>query len=252
MSDAAFASIEDALRAAGASGVLDSDLAKALDDNGYVVLRGAIPADRIEALRDTFERTYLAPELWPQPREHGTRHAMLDEESDVHAVCLLPLVLHCVYHILGRRFFLGNVQGRDPLPGGGYQALHRDWLTPEQPMPYVTGLAFLDPFGPQNGATRIIPGSHCIDDDSAFTAPTLTHPQEVILEGDPGDFLLFNGRLVHSGTRNAGGATRRALQLDFRAWHVADTIQPERDYARMPPLTRYFLGEDLLGKSRQG
>ena len=252
MSDPGFASIEDAMRAAGAGTVLDATQAKTLDEGGYIILRGAIPAGRIEPLRALFERTVLAPELWPQPREHGTRHAVLDGECEAHAVCLLPLVLSCVHHILGRRFFLGNVQGRDPLRGGGYQALHRDWLTPEQPMPYVTGLAFLDPFGPQNGATRIIPGSHRVDDDSAFSVATLTHPQELIIEGAPGDILLMNGRLVHSGTRNVGGAPRRSLQLDYRAEHVADTIRPERDYARMPPLTRYFLGEHLPANSRAG
>jgi ectoine hydroxylase-related dioxygenase (phytanoyl-CoA dioxygenase family) len=251
MSDATFSSIEDALRTAGATS-LDAERAKALDEDGYIVLRGAIPAGWIEKLRETFERRVLAPELWPQPREHGTRHAMLDEESEAHAVCLLPAVLSCVYHILGRRFFLGNVQGRDPLQGGGYQALHRDWLTPEQPMPYVTGLAFLDPFGPQNGATRIIPGSHRVDDDRAFSVSTPTHPQEIVVEGNPGDILLMNGRLVHSGTRNMGSAPRRSLQIDYRAEHVAGTIQPARDYVRMPPLTRYFLGEDLPGKSRRG
>jgi ectoine hydroxylase-related dioxygenase (phytanoyl-CoA dioxygenase family) len=238
-------SIEQALARAGVTQTtLAPEQYEALDRDGYIVLRGAIPQDWCAPLLETFERKFLPGDQWPAPREFGTRHAMLDHEEDVWRACLLPPILASVFHLLRRqRFLLGMVQGRDPAQGGGYQNLHRDWTTPEPPAPIVTVLGFLDPFGPENGATRVLPGSHRVSGGpDIYAVHREHHPDQIIVEGEAGDVLVFDGYLAHSGMRNVSGAHRRTLQINYRTPDAVHSNEVERDLSGAPPEVRYLLG----------
>ncbi len=243
----ASASIGEALMAAGVTaGTLSSAQREALDRDGYVVFRSAIPAQWIAPLREIFERLDTPSEGWPAPREHGTRHAMLDDDPDVRRACLLPIILASVVHYLPERFYLAAVEGRDPQSGHGHQELHRDWAHRDAPCRLVKALGFLDDYGIANGATRVIPGSHLEPGDgSAFQQYGRASPREIVLEGEAGDIFLFHGRLAHSGTRNLSGAKRRALQMWFRSHALFDAERDTSDVSCCTPLERYLLGRDI-------
>src|SRR3974390_2368739 len=55
-------------------GRLDAGPARLLDEEGFLLLRGAIPAAWIGPLRDAFEAGHLASHMWPVPRGHDWRH----------------------------------------------------------------------------------------------------------------------------------------------------------------------------------
>ncbi|MBC2383908.1 MULTISPECIES: phytanoyl-CoA dioxygenase family protein [Pseudomonas] len=186
-----------------------------LHQDGYILLRQAIPADWLDELRAAFDAGVKPSEQWPVPRGRDWRHSQLDSHPKVQAVCRLPQVLAVVGELIGERFFLAQVEGREPLVGGGQQLLHRD-LSALRPGDMANALAFFDDYGPENGATRIVPGSH----RPAVGEPPFDFNDEsrsVQLSGSAGDILLFDVDLLHGGTLNPSGARRRSMLMGYFA-----------------------------------
>lgn len=186
-----------------------------LRQDGYVLLRGAIPAEWLDDLRDAFDAGVKPNDQWAVPRGPGWRHALLDLDPKVQAVCRLPALLAAAGTLIGERFFLAQVEGREPLAGGGHQGLHRD-LSDQRPGDTVNALAFFDDFGPENGATRLIPGSHRPAQRGSSIDPA-AESEAVQLVGAAGDILVFDADLVHAGTVNPGGGRRRSLLIGYFA-----------------------------------
>lgn len=186
-----------------------------LHRDGYALLRGAIPEEWLEALRAAFEAGVKANDQWPVPRGADWRHAQVDLDPSVQAVCRLPALLEAAGALIGERFFLAQVEGREPLAGGGHQALHRD-LSEQRPGDTVNALAFFDDYGPGNGATRLVPGTHR---PGAEDSPRVADddPRVVQLSGRAGDILVFDADLLHGGSLNPTGARRRAILIAYFA-----------------------------------
>jgi hypothetical protein len=198
-----------------------------LHRDGYTLLRGAIPSDWLEDLRAAFDSGVKPPNEWPVPRGADWRHSLLDLEPIVQAVCRLPGMLEAVGWLIGAPFFLAQVEGREPLLNGGQQLLHRDFSS-QRLGDSVVAIAYLDNYGPQNGATRIVPRSH----RAAPGEPTFDFTDEscsVQLSGSAGDILVFDADLVHAGSLNPTGARRRTLLISYFAEPLyASHLQTEK------------------------
>lgn len=186
-----------------------------LERDGYAVLAGAIPSDWLDALRAAFEAGAMPSEQWPVPRGPDWRHAQVDLDPAVQEVCRLPILLELVGALLRQPFFLSQVEGREPRAGGGVQLLHRDGE--DGITSYAAAMVFLDTYGPANGATAVVPGSHrdhALDATSALT-----------LSGAAGDIVVFDPNLLHGATTNTTGARRRSLLISFALATARDSLQ---------------------------
>ncbi len=141
----------------------------ALDELGYVVLPTRLTRDQLATLRQRYD-DLMASEGeragTEVHQENGTRRLahLVDKGTCFDAVWSAPLVLGCVAHVMQRPFRLSSLNGREPLPGAGQQALHADWgaRVPGDPFHVVNSLWLLDDLTADNGATRAVPGTHLL------------------------------------------------------------------------------------------
>lgn len=115
---------------------------KQLQREGYALLHQAIPTEWLDHLRAVFDAGVRPSEQWPVPRDRDWRYSMLDDDPKIQAVCRLPQLLAVAGELIGERFFLSQVEGREPVANGGHQQLHRD-LSAQRPGDIAVALAFL-------------------------------------------------------------------------------------------------------------
>lgn len=184
-----------------------------LDRDGYLVIPRALDDVSVVRLRAAFEH---AP-----AQSDGTQHVPISEATPHRdawrALSEHPLIAAAAGHILARPFRVRDIHGRNPLPGYGQQGLHADWPPRNKHDPWfaVTALWMLDDFTRENGATRILPGSHHLirPISKTYAQPLSRHPDELVITGSAGSVLIFNGHLWHSGRRNESDGPRRAAQM---------------------------------------
>jgi len=239
---------EDILKQCGVTETTLSVAEKeAMDRQGYCVLAGMTDADLLKRLRAAFEASLEQPAA--SGKQSGTRHTseLGLKDPAFAATYTHPKLLAAVHHVLRRGFKLNQFSGRDPLPGYGQQGLHADWMPrgPQEPFYVVTALWMLDDFTETNGATRVIPGSHLWLKPlpKPLQQPESNHPEQNTVVARAGSVLVFNGHLLHSGTRNQSKLPRRALQMVFWARELARPAEPAQDLpAWLTPAARYILG----------
>jgi ectoine hydroxylase-related dioxygenase (phytanoyl-CoA dioxygenase family) len=234
---------EDALRQCG---VTEATLSRAeraaLDRDGYLVLAGVMDGGWLAGLRAAFDAAAA------RGLRHG-QHVNLPWQDDPvfdrgHAH---PRVLAAAHHVLRRPFRVSPPVGRAPTAGHGLQGLHPDWGRERgRPFPVVTALWLVDDFTPTNGATRVVPGTHLLacPVPKALLNPGRRHPDQKVVVAPAGSVLVFNGCLLHGGTRNDSGAPRRVLQVQYRARDVVLPFEGETAPdlpARLSPAARCLL-----------
>jgi ectoine hydroxylase-related dioxygenase (phytanoyl-CoA dioxygenase family) len=194
---------------------------EALDCDGYVVLPDIIDVDWLSRLRAAFESGCQKDGGATIVKESGTRHLndLVNRDPVFEGALTNARVLAGVYHVLRDAFRVGQIGGRDPGPGYGQQGLHADWTARSKGEPFriVTTIWLLDDFTEDNGATRVVPGTHQLltQPPKSFADPASRHPDQRIIVAKAGSVLVFNGHLWHSGTRNQTNQHRRVLQCSF-------------------------------------
>ena len=238
---------DDDLRRCGLDvGTLSSAEQEALDRDGYVVFPSVIDANSLDRLRKAFEEA--SSQGRQVSKESGTRHIndIVNGDPVFQDVYTHPKILAAVHHVLRCLFRLSQIGGRDPLPGFGQQGLHADWFVRAKGEPFrvVTTICLLDDFTANNGATRLVPGTHRLltQPPKSLAAPASRHPEQKIVVARAGSVLAFNGHLWHSGTRNDTKSPRRVLQCVFvgRNELRSSRVKCDDPY-RLSPAARYIL-----------
>ncbi|MEV5963150.1 phytanoyl-CoA dioxygenase family protein [Kribbella sp. NPDC051952] len=243
-------------------GVTDDVLTQAekdqLDRDGFLPLEGILTLEEVSSLNKRLAELTAAEgdrAGLEVHQEQGTdRLADLVNKDPRFEVCFShPRVLAAMNHVLGE-FKLSSLNSRAAHPGKGHQALHADSGHPVTPGAYevCNSIWLLDDFTPENGATRVVPGSHrrgTLPADE-MSDPADAHPDQIQLEGKAGTVVIFNSHLWHGGTENRTTNPRRALHSYFAQRHLPQQLDQQTyirvaTYNRLTPAQRFVL--DVTG-----
>jgi hypothetical protein len=230
-----------------------------LDSEGYLVLPHLMRGEFLESLRQRIEELFAeegvraGSEFKQEP--NARRLANLVNKGEIFGRAIAtPAVLECMEHVLGPQFKLSslNVRAADPFADCG-QPLHADSgaVADERGYWVCNSVWMLDDFTPENGAIRMVPGSHKwrrLPQD-ALADPVAQHPDEVLLTGPAGTVVVMNAHMWHGATANRTNGQRRAMHAFYTRWD-----KPQQQYqkallspgvqARLAPALRNLLALD--------
>lgn len=233
-----------------------------LDHRGYVLVENVLAPDALDQVRDRIEALYRAEgenagaEFRKEP---GSRRLanLVDKGEIFEQLIAVPRVLELVGHVLGSRFKLSSFNARSANPGGNEaQPLHCDAAAiPDSSGYWVCNTIWLlDEFTPQNGATRIVPGSHQWGKlpQDALADPAAAHLEEVLVTGPAGSVVVMNTHAWHGGTANRTANHRRALHAFYcrfdkpQQQYQKRLLRPETQARLSPELRRLLALDDPL------
>ena len=223
-----------------------------LDESGFAVLSEAVSIDRIHELRDRVQALFeeegdaAGAEFKQEPG--ARRLANLIDKGEVFQWAVRqPEVVRWIAHILGTDFKLSSCNARSAEPGTGpIQPLHVDMSAlPDERGPWVANVVWmLDDFTGDNGATRVVPGSHQWGKrpEDVLADPAAPHPEEVLVTGPAGTLVVMNAHLWHAGTANRTAAPRLALHAFY-----CRRDKPQQQYQKhlLSPETQIALDTDM-------
>jgi ectoine hydroxylase-related dioxygenase (phytanoyl-CoA dioxygenase family) len=196
-----------------------------LDRDGYVLLEDAMGPDLLRDLRAAIHAQFDT-EGDDAGREFKTeanaqRLANLVNKGEVfRRAILLPRMIEGVRHVLGADAKLSSLNARsaDPHSDEG-QPLHVDMSAiPDERGYWVCNTVWLlDDFTPENGATRVVPGSHRWRQrpQDVLADPMAPHPDEVLVLGPAGSIAVMNAHTWHGGTANRTDRPRLAMHAFY-------------------------------------
>ena len=196
-----------------------------LDELGYLVLPGLMPPELLDRLRRRIDQLFAeegAAAGSEFKQEPGARRLanLVNKGRIFEEVILTPEVLDAMAHVLGPRFKLSSVNVRSADPHSpSDQPLHADSAAIVDETGYwvCNSVWMLDDFTMENGATRMVPGSHTW---RKLPPPEMydPHPAQQLVTGKAGTVVVMNSHMWHGGTANRTAAPRRAMHVYYTRW----------------------------------
>jgi len=238
------------------SNCLTSEQKNALARDGYCIFRNVLSASIIETTLkeinriETEEGAHSGSE-YLKCNDGALRVHNLLEKSDLFDHFFThELVLASVEQILGKDFKLSMLVSRNPILGRA-QKLHVDWRggsVPAGKYQACTAMWILEDYRADNGATRVVPGSHreCVEPSAVLEDRFAPLPGEVQILEKAGTLVVFNAHLWHAGCENVSRRSRASVHAYFCLRSIPQELN-QREYlssrtmARFSPLEKWLL-----------
>ncbi len=228
---------------------------------GYVVFPDLVSSDKCEYYKELLEEDYIKYSTHYADRKTSTNHGLQDKSSEkvvfnLHnknlayydlfdnktLISFLDIVLKEGSYQNSEPYNLLNISARNPHKKAKGQQLHLDSNLPAGDYPIiVVALWMLDDFHMENGATRIVPGSH---KNKGYAEDGKRYDNELTVTGKQGSLLVFNGSLWHGSSDKLIEGDRWAVILGYGRWF----IKPSFDFSKNMPKSMY---ENLTAERKE-
>ncbi len=225
------------------------DVADALAQQGCAIVESVVPPallDQARAeLKSYLDATPVGPDDFAGRRTRRTG-GLVARSATCRDIVMHPLVIDAVGGLLAHAtsFQLHLTQVIAIGPGEPAQLVHRDqWAFDFFPFPsgyevQCNTIWAMTDFTEANGATRLVPGSHRLEDRREFREHD-TVPAEM----PAGSVLFYTGSLYHGAGANRSDGTRFGLNITYA---VSWLRQEENQYLSVPVEIARTLPEPLL------
>ncbi len=193
--------------------------------DGYTIVHDAIEGALLDALQadlariERDERVPAGDNIFEGFRTVRI-YNLLARGKIYEAIPVHDAVLPIVEQVLDDGCLVSSLSSIAIDPGEVAQPIHADDQLIPLPRPHVpivcnTMWAITD-FTSENGATRLVPGSHALDRGPGFGETTETLAAEM----KRGSVLVYNGSLWHGGGANGSSARRVGVAMNYCAGWV--------------------------------
>ena len=196
-----------------------------IDDQGYTIVEEAFDAafagEVLERLDQLIDSLGVVPATNDFEGSSTYRVYNLLVHGEVfERIPAAPCALPVVERVLDRECLLSSLSSIDIRPGESAQPIHSDDQViglpkPHPPVVCNTMWALTD-FTEENGATRLVPGSHRADDYPEYGR----HYDSVAGEMAAGSVLVWHGSLWHGGGANASDHRRVGIADNYCAGFI--------------------------------
>ncbi len=224
------------------------DVLKALSEDAAVIIDGLMPLDLLNRVR-----TEIMPyvEATPHGRDDFTGRlttrtgALVARSPACRDLVSDPLINAATEAFLAPfcdRYQLHLTQVIRIKPGQGAQVLHRDRLAwggylQRSIEPQLNMIWAVTDFTKENGATRVVPGSHLWEEGRGAHEDEITYA-----EMKAGSVILYTGSVIHSGGANVSDRDRVGINITYSLGWLR---QEENQYLSCPPEIAATLPPDL-------
>lgn len=224
----------------GTMAAVHTGLLEELDERGFAVLRSFITPRQLgqstrvvdevvaEALADKqeLEHQRRAPgetgwvDVW-SPGVPGWIFQDVTDRPELAWLLHEARLLEIATAARGARVTFDKIRAIASIPGYGHEGFHPDRrpdeISPPAAIGSWRGVAFslmLSPNRAESGTVRALPGSHRTPPHFEHVGSAMPpHPEEVRIDAEPGDVLVYSADLWKSATFNAGTEALKSLWI---------------------------------------
>jgi ectoine hydroxylase-related dioxygenase (phytanoyl-CoA dioxygenase family) len=211
--------------------------------DGYTIVEDAIEPDLVGELNDSLARLERDLDIKPATNDFEGAQTLRVYNLLVHGAVWQRVPVHAsvlpvVDGVLDPGCLISSLSSINIGPGETAQPIHADDMLMPIPKPHpptvCNSMWALTDFTEENGATRIIPGSHLAD-----TSPNYGQQYDSIPAEMPrGSVLIWHGSLWHGGGANHTSERRIGIAMNYCAGYIR---QQENQQLGIPPsLVRTF------------